>query len=135
MKFNGSEFTAKVGTKSIADRRTLTISTTVAEIDVSTADSLGWKEIIGGQRAWTGSATGIVDYIEGVNEAGLASLMELEIARAPIAFQMGGAVTGWQTYAGNGIVLSVEVTAEYESTVEWTMEIGGTGPLVLADVA
>lgn len=135
MKFNGTEFTAKVGAKTIAETRTLTISTSVAEIDVSTRDSQGWKEIIGGQRAWTGNMTGIVDYVEGVNEAGLASIMEMEILRTAVAFQFGNEATGSQTYSGNGIILSVEVTAEYESTVEWTAEIGGTGPLVLADVA
>jgi len=138
MKFNGSEFKASiVGTpnKTIADTRSLTVSTTTASIDVSTRDSLGWKEIIGGQRAWTASITGVVDYTEGTNEAGLKAIMILEIARAAVGFLFGSTATGDQTYAGSGIVTSCEVTAEYEDAVEWTMEIEGSGALVLATLA
>lgn len=138
MKFNGSDFKAKLpgGTvKTIADTRTLTIGTATASIDVSTRDSAGWKEIIGGQRSWTFSITGIVDYTEGTNEAGVKAMLALEVARALIDLQFGGDAVGYQTYTGQGLVNTVEITAEYESSVEYTIDGEGSGPLTIATVA
>lgn len=138
MTFNGSDFKASiVGTpnKTIADSRDLTISTTTATIDVSTRDSQGWKEIIGGQRAWAASLSGIVDYTEGANENGVKALMLLEIQRAAVSLLFGNPATTSQSYAGSGIITSVEISAPYEDAVEWTAEIEGSGPLTLAVVA
>ncbi|MCF0059936.1 phage tail protein [Dyadobacter chenwenxiniae] len=137
-KFNGSDFKASITgspNKAIADSRDLTVSISVATIDVSTRDSLGWRELIGGQRSWTAQLSGVVDYTEGTNEVGVASLVELEVLRAPIDLLFGNTVTGSQTYAGKGIITSVETSAPYEDAVEWTASIEGTGPVVLADMA
>lgn len=137
-KFNGTEFKASLttgGSKAIADTRDLTISIAVNPIDVSTRDSLGWRELIGGQKSWTFQMTGVVDYTEGAGEAGVATLAELELARAPLAFLFGNTATGSQTYAGNAIITNVETQAPYEGAVEYTISGEGTGPIVLADAA
>lgn len=136
--FNGTEFKASLtGTpnKTIGDTRTLTVAIQTATIDVSTRDSGGWKEIIGGQRSWTASVSGVVDYTEGANEATIKSLVTLGIARTAIGLLFGNAATGNQNYTGSGIITNVEITAEYESTVEYTAEIEGSGPIVISVTA
>jgi TP901-1 family phage major tail protein len=138
-KFNGTEFKAAIpGTpnKNIAESRDLSISIDVATIDVSSRDSGGWRELIGGQRSWSASLSGVVEYDEGANEVGVKSLVTLMVARAPIALLFGStAISDSQTYAGNGIITNVETSAPYEDAVEWTASIEGTGPIVLAEVA
>lgn len=138
MKFNGSDFKVSItGTpnKPITGTRDLNISIAVATIDTSSRDSLGWKEVIGGQRSWTASVSGIVDYDEAANTAGVKSLVALEISRAAISLLFGNTATDSQTYAGNAIVTNVDTSAPYEGEVEWTMELEGSGPITLAEVA
>lgn len=137
-KFNGTEFKASItsgGNKNIGETRDLTVAIAVNPIDVSSRDSAGWLEQIAGQRSWTAQVTGVVDYVEGVNEAGVATLYELEIARAAISLLFGNTTTGSQTYAGSGIITNVETSAPYEGAVEYTMSISGSGPITLADAA
>lgn len=137
-KFNGTEFKVSITgspNKSIGDTRDLTITIAVNPIDVSTRDSLGWRELIGGQKSWTFQITGVVDYVEGTNEAGIATLAEMELTRAPIALLFGNTATGSQTYAGSAIITSCETSAPYENAVEYTISGEGTGAIVLADIA
>lgn len=138
MTFNGTEFKAAiVGTpnKNIADSRDLSIDVGVATIDVSTRDSGGWKETIAGQRSWTASLSGIVDYVQGTNETGYQAIQDLAIARAPISLKFGKDTTGSYTYTGIGIVTSANISAAYEDAVTWTADIEGSGPFVSAVVA
>jgi len=136
-KFNGSDFIAQiVGTpnKTIADTRDLSISISDAEIDVSTRDSGGWKETLPGQRTWTASLSGVVDYIVGSNESGYQAIQDLAISRAPIQLMFGKNTTGAYTYSGSGYIMSADISSTYEDAVTWTAEISGNGPLVAAVV-
>lgn len=137
-KFNGTNFKASItGTpnKTIADSRDLSISVADEELDVTTRDSGGWKETIMGVRSWSASLSGVVDFVEGTNEAGVTSLMNLAIGRAPIALLFGTTTTGDQTYSGSGYIMTVDISAPYEGVVEWTAEISGNGALISAVVA
>lgn len=138
-EFNGTDFTVSIaGTpnKKIGRTRDISFSLSASTIDVSSRDSLGWREVIGGQRSWTMSVSGITDYIEGANEATTKTLTTTLIARTAINFIMGNTtLTGSQTYAGSGVITSFETSAPYEGEVEWTMEIEGSGPITLAVVA
>jgi len=137
-KFNGTEFKAYiVGTpnKLIKGTTGLDITVSVAEIDVSTKDSLGWKEIIGGQKSWSASFTGIVDYTEGSDEAGIKALLALEIARTPVTLLFSNGITASQTYTGTGLVLNIDWGAPLEDKVEFTVEIGGSAAITLATLS
>ena len=137
-KFNGSDFLAQfVGTpnKTIADTRDLSISISDAEIDVSTRDSGGWKETLPGQRTWTDSLSGVVDYVQGANESGYQAIQDLAISRAAIQLKFGILATGGYAYTGSGYIMSADISATYEDAVTWTAEISGNGPLVAAVIA
>ncbi len=136
--YNGSDFILNIAgspNSRITDTRDITINTATALIDVSTRDSLGWKENIGGQRSWGGSVSGIIDYVEGANEKSIKSLITLEIARAPISVVAGTGVTGSQSYTGSCFLTDVELSNTYEGTAEWTSKLEGTGALVPATIA
>lgn len=138
MKFNGSDAKAFVTgspNKTIADTRDISISVAMSSIDVSTRDSQGWKEIIGGQRSYNFSFSGVVDYTEGSNEVGVKSLLALEIARAGVGFLLGNPAVGSENYAGTGFITNVEIGTPYEGECEWTAEGEGSGPLVTSTVS
>jgi len=138
MKFNGSDAKAFVTgspNKTIADTREIDISVAMSSIDVSTRDSQGWKEIIGGQRSWNASFSGVVDYTEGSNEAGVKSLLALEIARAAVGFLVGNPAIGSENYTGSGLITNIDIGTPYEGECEWTAEVEGSGPLVPSTVS
>lgn len=130
--FNGSDFKASIEGKSIAKTRDLSVDITVATIDVSNRDSLGWKEVIGGQKSWKASVTGVVDYVEGVNESGVKTLKTLALTRTAVDLEMGNETTGSQNYTGSGIITSCNTSSPYEGEVGYTLEIEGSGPIVLS---
>ncbi|MGA9651869.1 phage tail tube protein [Pedobacter sp.] len=130
--FNGTEFKASVAGKNIAKTRDLNVDISVATIDVSNRDSLGWKEIIGGQKSWKASITGVVDYVEGASESGVKTLKTLALLRTAVAIEMGNETTGSQNYTGNGIITNCSTSAPYEGEVEYTLEIEGSGAIVLS---
>lgn len=137
-KFNGSDFIAQiVGTpnKTIADTRDLSISISDAEIDVSTRDSGGWKETLPGQRSWSASLSGVIDYTVLTTESGYQAIQDLAISRAPIQLLFGKNSTGSYQYSGSGYIMSADISATYEDAVTWTAEISGNGPLVATIVA
>lgn len=136
--YNGTDFIMSIAgspNKRIADTRDITLNTATALIDVSTRDSLGWKENIGGQRSFGGSVSGIIDYVEGANEQGIKSLVTLEIARTAIDVVFGTGVTGHQSYTGKVFLTDVELSNPYEGAAEWTANFEGTGALLPATTA
>lgn len=138
MEFNGTEFKVFiVGTpnKEVVSTRDLSVSISDAEIDVSSRSSGGWKETIPGQRSWTASMSGIVDYVVGTDEAGFQAVQDLAISRAPIQLKFGLTTTGGYAYTGTGYIMSADISSTYEDATTWTAEISGSGPLVSAVVA
>jgi len=137
-KFNGTEFKAKiVGTpnRNIVNSRDLTIKFSIAPIETSDKESQGWAEYIGGKRSWTGSLTGIVDFVPGTNNVNVAELYALGIARALVDLTFGNAITGNTSFAGKALITDVSFGTPYEGACEWTAELQGSGPIALAPIA
>lgn len=138
MVFNGSDFFASiVGTpnKRIADTRDLSISIANEELDITTRDSGGWKRTLAGVRSWTASITGIVNFQEGANSAGIKSMLALAIARNEVELVFGTEETGDLSFTGKGLIMSVDFSTPHEGVCEWTMEVSGNGPIVTAPIA
>lgn len=138
MKFNGTQHRiSKTGSpnKVIKEERSFTLNISVDLIDVTSKDSGGWAQYLGGLRGATGSVTGIIDYTEGSNEVSFKTLVTDAIARVPINIQFGSALTGFQTLTGDFFLSNVELTAEYESTAEFSADLTLTGAITPAIVA
>ncbi|MCF2517126.1 phage tail tube protein [Dyadobacter sp. CY351] len=137
-KFNGSllkMFVAGAPDKEIKDTRDISITVNTAEIDVTTRDSGGWKEYLGGVRSWTGKATGIVDWATTSGKVSFGELIAYDIARAPVAIEFSTLATGDVSYAGNGYFTNVTFSAPHEGEVTWNADVIGTGALVPAAIA
>jgi len=91
-------------------------------------------ETLAGQRTWTASLSGVIDYTVGTNEAGYQAIQDLAIARAPIQLLFGKNSTGAYQYSGTGFIMSADISATYEDAVTWTAEISGNGALTAAVV-
>jgi predicted secreted protein len=138
MEFNGSDFKAYItGTpnKLIQKTRDLSISVTAESLDITTRDSLGWKRNLHGVRSWTASMSGTVDWVEGANAAGLKSMLGFIIGRTEIALEMGTNAVGDSELSGTAKVLDVKFSAPHEGVCEWTAELEGNGPILVATIA
>jgi len=138
MTFNGTEFKVFIiGTpnKEIYATRDLSLEITMSSIDVSHRGSGGWKEVLAGQRAWSCSLSGIVDYAPPTGQVGYQELQTLAVNRAPIQVMFGRNTTGSYQYTGTGVLTSASISGTYEDAVTWTSDIEGSGALLPAVVA
>lgn len=132
--FNGTDFKAFFsGTPNTAlvDTTDFSIDTNVNPIDTSTKDSAGWAENIPGQKSWSGSVSGNVDFIPGVNEANVLELMALAFARTQVDVL---AKNSQNSLAGKATLTKVGFSAPLEDKCTYTMDYTGSGPLTIADV-
>jgi len=138
MEFNGSEFKAYVvGTpdKLIAGTRNLSLNVSSEMLDTTTRDSGGWKRNLYGLRTWTASMSGVLDWVEGLNQVRAKSILGLSLNRTQIALLMGTDDTGDEELTGNAKLMDFSLSAPHEGVCEWTAEMEGNGPLATTTIA
>lgn len=123
--FDGTPDTALVDTTEFS------IDTNVNPIDKSTKDSGGWAENMPGQRSWSGSVSGKVDFIPGSNEANVLELMALAFSNAQVDII---AKNTQNSLSGKATLTKVGFSAPMEDACTYTMDYVGSGPLTIADV-
>ncbi len=138
MKFNGTLLKMSVvGTpnKEIADTRDISLTLTTADINVTTRDSGGWEEILGGVRSFAGKVTGVVDLATVSGKAKYADLVAYGIARSLVNLVFATNAVGDASYTGSALFTNVGLSAGHEGEVTWTADVKGSGALVPAVVA
>lgn len=137
MKFNGSLLKMQVlGTpnKDIADTRDISMTINTAEINVTTRDSGGWEEYLGGVRSYTAKATGIVDFTTAAGKVKMGELMDYGIARVLVGIILTTSVTGDKSYSGTALFTNVTFSAPHEGEVTWSADLKGSGAIVPATI-
>lgn len=132
--FNGTELAlytvGSPGNKKIAKATSNDLALTIATIDVSTKDSAGWKESLGGQRGYSFSVEGIVDFqVSTSTMQGAKEIFQMGIDRTAVVFVFKNSEAGDTAYQGSGILTNVQIGAPVEGAVTFTADIEGTGPL------
>ncbi len=121
---NGSAILLKIETTTVAKLVSQSINFTRAEIDVSSKDSGGWKEVIYGQ------GSGSIDF-EGVfDEAGTWGFDEAYaalVAKTVLTARVATTITGDKYYEAECILTSLSQSAPMEDKVSFTGTLTFTG--------
>jgi TP901-1 family phage major tail protein len=111
----------------IAELREWTISAEMSEIDATSHDSSGTREVLAGVRSWSGSA----EYLFAGNSSGQTSLHDLWAAGTKIdaEFYPAGTSSSFPYYTGEGYITGWEVSGPNEDAVAGNISLVGTGTL------
>jgi len=140
--FNGTDLILKVSETSggteykLLHSQNVSLSVNADTIDVSTKDSSGWRDLIGGQKSFSLSADGLYDYSPTAgtttDPSDLVTQM-LNRTEVTFTFTYGGTLSAGDTYyTGSGLVTSFEVSGGVEDAPTYSVSIEGTGALTQA---
>ena len=142
--FNGTSLVVLIGTEVIGFATSCSLSLAIDAPDASTKQSLGWADEIGGQRSWSLTTDGLATVVPGTvaTYVTTAELNALAIARTAVQVKfttvdnstVGGVtpVTGDVIYSGSAFIESVDMTADMENPVTYSVSFKGTGALTIA---
>jgi predicted secreted protein len=142
--FNGTSLVVLIGTEVIGYATSCSLSLAIDAPDASTKQSLGWADEIGGQRSWSLTTDGLATVVPGTvaTYVTTAELNALAIARTAVTVKfttvdnstVGGItpVSGDVIYSGSAFIESVDMTADMENPVTYSVSFKGTGVLTIA---
>ena len=142
--FNGTSLVVLIGTEVIGYATSCSLSLAIDTPDSSTKQSLGWADEIGGQRSWSLTTDGLATVVPGTvaTYISTAELNALAIARTSVTVKfttvdnstVGGVtpVSGDVIYSGSAFIESVDLTADMENPVTYSVSFKGTGVLAIA---
>ena len=141
--FNGTSLVVLIGTEVIGFATSCSLSLAIDAPDASTKQSLGWADEIGGQRSWSLTTDGLATVVPGTvaTYVTTAELNALAIARTAVTVKfttvdnstVGGVtpVSGDVIYSGSAFIESVDMTADMENPVTYSVSFKGTGVLTI----
>ena len=137
--FNGTDLILKVSPGSTAGTpdtpvklmhsQNVSISMNVDTIDISTKDSSGWRDLLGGQKSFSLSADGLMDFEAAAGDTDVAELFEQMFDRDDVSFIFGLTDAAGYTMSGNGYLTSLEISGGTEDAPTYSCTIEGTGAL------
>ena len=141
--FNGTSLVVLIGTEVIAFATSCSLSIAIDAPDASTKQSLGWADEIGGQKSWSLTTDGLATVVPGAVATYISTteLSNLAIARTAVTVKfttvdnstVGGVtpVTGDTIYSGSAFIESVDMTADMENPVTYSVSFKGPGALTI----
>ena len=123
----------------LAHAQTVTLDISNALIDITTKDSNSWTERLSGQRTFTLSSDGVLDYdTTGTHDT--VALADFAIAGTELHFSFGVTAdgtlsTGDVVYTGSGFVSSFGQTGGTDDAPTYSISLDGNGALVKATQA
>ena len=136
--FNGTDLILKVSPSQggtavkMMHSQTVSLSVNTDTIDISTKDSAGFRDLIGGQKSFSLSADGLMDFATGGSDTELDELFTQMLARTPVTFVFGIADVSAYNMSGSGLITSIEVSGGTEDAPTYSVAIEGTGTLTVA---
>lgn len=102
--------------------------------DVTTKDSAGWRELLGGLKSWSLSGEGMVTY-NLTSKVGFSDLFGHITNRTRLYFRFGSTTTDEKQYKGYGYLTSLSQDGGVEDNNSFSFSIEGDGTLVQATAA
>jgi len=139
--FNGTSLVVLIGTEVIAFATSCSLSIAIDTPDASTKQSLGWADEIGGQKSWSLTTDGLATVVPGATATYISTseLTALAVARTAVSVKfttvdnstLNGVtpVTGDSIWSGSAFIESVDITADMENPVTYSVSFKGTGAL------
>ena len=141
--FNGTDLILKVSPSDggadakLMHSQNVSLSINVDPIDISNKDSAGFRDIIGGQKSFSLSADGLMDFNPATAaDTEVDELTTQMLARTAVTFTftLSSTSAGDYYYSGSGFVTSLEISAGTEDAPTYSCSIEGTGALTLTTV-
>ena len=141
--FNGTSLVVLIGTEVIGYATSCSLSLAIDTPDASTKQSLGWADEIGGQKSWSLTTDGLATVVPGstATYVSTSELNALAIARTAVSVKFTTVnnstvdgvtpVVGDVVYSGSAFIESVDMTADMENPVTYSVSFKGTGPLTI----
>jgi predicted secreted protein len=143
--FNGTSLVVLIGAEVIGFATSCSLSMAIDSPDASTKQSLGWAEEIGGQKSWSLTTDGLATVVPGAvaNYISTTELANLAFDRTAVLVKFttinNGTsptpgvtpVPGDTYYEGYAFIESVDITADMENPVTYSVSFKGTGPLTI----
>lgn len=140
--FNGTDLILKVSPSSggteakLMHSQNVSISMNVDTIDISTKDSSGFRDLLGGQKSFSLSADGLMDFAGVAGDTEVDELFDQMFNRTAVTFTftLDVTATGDYTYTGSGFITSLEISGGTEDAPTYSVSIEGTGALTQNDI-
>lgn len=138
--FNGTDLILKVSPSSggaeakLMHSQNVSLSMNVDPIDISTKDSAGFRDLIGGQKSFSLSADGLMDFQATAGDTDVAELFDQMMNRTAVDFTFALATPAGYTITGDGFITSLEVTGGTEDAPTYSCTIEGSGAITKTDV-
>ena len=140
--FNGTNLVVLVGTEVVAHSTSCSLTVSADLPDATTKSSGGWADQIAGLRSWSLTTDGLTtveptgtnyvvgDIFSALNGRGVVTVKFTTVDNSTV----GGVtpVTGDVIYSGSAFIESVDMTADMENPVTYSVSFKGTGPLTIA---
>ena len=134
--FNGTDLVLKVqAVNGAADEFKLMHSTSCSlslyadTIDISTKDSLGFRDLLGGQKSFSLSADGLMDFASTGSTTDPDELFTNMMNRTSVTFTFALDVQSGYKYTGSAFITSLEVSGGVEDAPTYSVSLEGTGAI------
>jgi predicted secreted protein len=134
--FNGTSLVVLIGGQVIAHSTSCSLSLAVDAPDASDKEAAGWAVEIGGQKSWSVTTDGLSTVVPGALASYVSTdeLMILAAARTAVTLKFTTVtgttpVTGDVYWSGDAFIESVDITADMENPVTFSVSFKGTGAL------
>ena len=134
--FNGTSLVVLINGQVIAHSTSCSLSLAVDAPDASDKEAAGWAVEIGGQKSWSVTTDGLSTVVPGVLASYVSTdeLMILAADRVAVTLKFttvtGTTPTPGDVYwTGNAFIESVDITADMENPVTFSVSFKGTGAL------
>ena len=140
MIFNGTDLILKVspsdgGTEAkLMHSQNVSLSMNVDTIDISTKDSAGWRDLLGGQKSFSLSADGLMDFSATAGDTDVAELFDQMFDRTAVDFTFALSTPAGYTITGDGFITSLEISGGTEDAPTYSCSIEGSGELTKTPV-
>lgn len=128
--FNGTELGVYISDVLIAAATDCSLSLNVETIDITTKDSQGFRELLGGVRSGSISVSGLIDYVDATNKdmADLWTVWETRTA-VTVVFSKANEATGDLSFSASAILTSLEQSGGTEDTATYSATFELTGAI------
>ena len=134
--FNGTSLVVLISNQVIAHSTSCSLSLAVDAPDASDKEAAGWAVEIGGQKSWSVTTDGLSTVVPGVLASYVSTdeLMILAADRVAVTLKFTTVTgttptTGDVYWTGNAFIESVDITADMENPVTFSVSFKGTGAL------
>jgi TP901-1 family phage major tail protein len=128
--FNGTELGVYIDSTLIAAATDCSLSLNMETIDITTKDSAGYRELLGGLKSGSISVSGLIDYLDASNKD-ITDLWTAWENRTSLTlkFSKANETTGELSFSASGFITSLEQSGGTEDTATYSATFELTGAI------